>query len=548
MSKFLSRAAVLTLFLLALFSCRNETFFSEAQNSKREEEFFKNALQKTAKFHQGNKIVNLLETLNVNNHFINKMHDKKGLPVWDQLQMFKYIDGANKNTDSVTITIVPMSPDNLTLSSLLFVKSENQITEVNNISNEQLQDIVNNENISKQYREGLLTTFFYIDQKLYNSTTFINIPADLFPNLKYGTNSQRIKMHNLEADSVVYSSPTGKIMYVEVCTSGVWRCKNNDPYYLCDHCNLCYTTVCSMTPIYTNGDSPPEPPGNQPPVGGGSNGGNTPPPPPTDPCTPQQGPFYRPMPGCGDGGEPIEDPCSTAKPAIDKANTILKDTNVKTNMTDVLKNKVSAPNEWGVAISKNNNVYSVTPPKEGSTTQGSIPQPLPGDYVANGHSHSTGYFGSPSGGDFYSILELISGNTKFETMFIYGTSSSGSVETYALVISDKSLATEFLSQYPKSQTIDPISHAFLEQSPVGLEYNVAYGYATLGIIDNNTYTEYDPKALAMAYILENLNTGISLSKIDNSGDLKKLNVSIEKIKDTASGNQLKTGLKVTKCP
>lgn len=242
------------------------------------------------------------------------------------------------------------------------------------------------------------------------------------------------------------------------------------------------------------------------------------------------------------------DECSKAKNGIYKANNILKDPKVKTNMTNELSNKIAEPNEWAVGIGQNTDgSYNVTSPKVGNVSNGTVPTPI-GDYTADGHSHSNNYYGSPSAEDFYSFLENIINYPKFNTRFVFGTSPLGSLEIYALVITDKASAIDFLSKYPKTKNIDSVKHSFLEQGEVGIEYYDAYGYATLGIIDNSTSTEYDSKALAMAYILEKLNTGISLAKMDNSGNLKKLNVTIEKIKDAAGGNQLKTGLKVTKCP
>lgn len=242
------------------------------------------------------------------------------------------------------------------------------------------------------------------------------------------------------------------------------------------------------------------------------------------------------------------DECSKAKNGIYKANNILKDQKVKTNMTNELSNKIAEPNEWAIGIGQNTDgSYNVTSPKEGNVSNGTVPTPI-GDYTADGHSHSNNYYGSPSAEDFYSFLENLINYPKFNTRFVFGTSPLGSLEIYALVITDKALAIDFLSKYPKTKNIDSVKHSFLEQSEVGLDYYKAYDFATSGIVDNSTSTEYDPKALAMAYILEKLDTGISLAKMDNSGNLKKLNVSIEKIKDAAGGNQLKTGLKVTKCP
>ncbi len=554
MSKFLYRTVVLTISLLALFSCRNETFYSETQKSKREEEFFKNTLQETALFSDAQKIIEELINENNRSHFVSKLKDKKGLPIWNKIKATKSKKTENKNDEEdYENLVIPLSENNTNLSSILYItKNSDGTFSFSNIDNKTLKEIINDTTLDKTYRENLYSSFIITDYLNFGTTFFWNAPSDLFDFIPKTTDASNrgftIEIHETNNLVTIYTSIICIVYYVE-----------------CSHCDGVFTPVtkCWQVHVYDDngggggGNEGNSNPGNgNPSVGSGGgntgnpNGGGQPQQPenpdvPPAGCGPNQ-PFYRPMPGCG--GDPIETPCSTAKPAINRANTILKDTNVKNNMANFLSSKISAPNEWGVAVSRNNNEYSVTPPKEGSASQGSIPQPLPGDYVANGHSHANNYFGSPSGGDFYSALELISASTKFETMFVYGTSASGSVETYALVISDNTLATSFLSQYPKTENLDPISHAFLEQGDVGIEYYEAYKYAIQGIIENSTSTEYDSKALAMAYILEKLNTGISLAKMDNLGNLKKLNVSIEKIKDAASGNQIKTGLKVTKCP
>lgn len=260
-------------------------------------------------------------------------------------------------------------------------------------------------------------------------------------------------------------------------------------------------------------------------------------------------------PNCNDGsgvilitpeGEVITDPCVISNSAVNRANNILKDNEVKTKMTDVLSPKVTAPNEWVVGVGQDANGYHVTPAVEGGINSGSVPaSQIVGDRVADGHTHPSG-FGDPSAGDFYKMLPLLPTNPAFNQRFVYG-DNFGTTEIYVLIVNNRNLAASFLSLYPEIENYDPTKHTFLEGSKVGEKYFKIQRLFSKGTYVNEANEIYSADAVAMAYVLEHFNTGLVLAKADANGDLKKINTSLEEITVPLSGGVKKQGIKVTKC-
>lgn len=240
-------------------------------------------------------------------------------------------------------------------------------------------------------------------------------------------------------------------------------------------------------------------------------------------------------------------PCEKSKPAVTAANKVLKNSKVQQNMDAVLKGKTQASNEWVVAIGQNTNgTYEVTPAQEAGTSQGSVPNSqLSSTYIGDGHSHAGGY-GTPSAGDFYGMLKMMLTNTNLKYRFVYG-DYFGTPETYVLIVSDRNLGADFLANYPESQNYDSTSHSFLEGSPVGVGFfdiKEMYGQGTY----TSSIGDINGSTAGLAYILEKFNTGISLGKVDDSGEIKKVNVTKESIIISGGGGVPKQGVKVIDCP
>lgn len=255
------------------------------------------------------------------------------------------------------------------------------------------------------------------------------------------------------------------------------------------------------------------------------------------------------MHGGGYGTNTTQDPCKKAESSMTSANTILKNSEVQQKMDVALKEKVQASNEWSVAIGqKPNGQYEVTPPVEQSASNGTIPtSQLTSPYIGDGHSHA-GSRGNPSGGDLYHMITSLADNPALKYRFVYGNSDEGTAETYALVINNASLAQQFLSQYPKDENYNSQDHSIKKISALGIEFYKADMYYLSGASDNSSGENYDSRAVAMAYILDKFNAGISVAKADTNGNLKKINADVVQITIPYSGGKVKEGVKVSKCP
>ena len=247
----------------------------------------------------------------------------------------------------------------------------------------------------------------------------------------------------------------------------------------------------------------------------------------------------------------LDNPCEKTKPFITTANAILHNPTVQQNMDAILKGKVSAPNEWAVAIGqKPDGTYEVTSAVEQNATNGSIPSSqLASLYIADGHSHA-GNSGNPSGGDLYYLIKGLKTNyPDVKYRYVYGNDGFGNPEVYAFIVNDKNLAFNFLTQFPESENYDPQTHAIKETSELGEEFYKATKHFSEGRSENSASGEnYDSRAIGMAYILDKYNAGISISKVDASGNLKKINVTVKQIVVPYSGGATKEGVKVSKCP
>lgn len=238
--------------------------------------------------------------------------------------------------------------------------------------------------------------------------------------------------------------------------------------------------------------------------------------------------------------------CEVASVSVTNANNTLHDITVKTKMDDVLKSKINASNEFAVSIGKNSDgTFSISNPKEGGITSGSVPAVTSGNYYGDGHSHAGGK-ADPSAGDFYEMLGTMFSNPYFEVKYVYG-NDFGTPEVYALIVHDSGLVAAFLANYPKSSNYDPATHTFQRGSPVGTEFFNIKELATAGTYINSG-DQYGSSAIGLAYILEKFNTSISLAKLDANGNLKKINISQEPIVVPGGNGIPKNGLNISKCP
>ena len=261
----------------------------------------------------------------------------------------------------------------------------------------------------------------------------------------------------------------------------------------------------------------------------------TPPPPPPPDTTPNT----------------PNDPCGDGKAGNTNNNNMISDSTIKTQMDSILKDKVTsgAYNEWSVSIGKNGNTYTVSNAEEGTPTSSPIPY-IP-NMVAFGHYHTAGA-GVPSNEDLYVFLEKVRDNPNIETMYTYGKSvcdgyGAGGTETYAINVYDREAVRTFLASNPKSENIDGFFHTFIDTKEVGAAYNNILDRVNHGGYDNhNPPYYYTPEAIALSYIMNSFNMGVTLSRSVSCGNFYNSNFEILDVLDinTTPGNSI---LDITTC-
>ena len=119
-------------------------------------------------------------------------------------------------------------------------------------------------------------------------------------------------------------------------------------------------------------------------------------------------------------------------------------------------------------------------------------------------------------------------------------------EVYALVITDRNLARQFLSQYPRSSNYDENSHEFLASTSLGRDFQKIERIGYNGYYNYSQVQGYSPAAIGMAYILDKYNTGLALLKQDKNGSFQPFRIKDQEIK--TSDGVIKPGVNITPCP
>ena len=361
--------SILAVFLTLLWSCQSEDFARTETNPQRNNaDFFKNRPSLSAK--NATDYIRILEEYNNETDFVARISDQKGMPVWDKMYVVE--------TETASGLMIPLSYDNATMSSLLFVTldKKNRVTGVRDFDNAMLQNIVYNQKISVENRERLFLTFMFMDNRTFGNEQFVGIPRDLFVEEKYDDQYGRMQIKNFTPLSDISVQQDGKLFIGLTCFI-TYHCTHHGGG-VCDGCSECQTTTCTPTIFGTTEDPFPTNGGG----GGGSGGGGGPtttgPNVPDNPCGGDMSSvFYRPGPGCGGGTIPeIDNPCKKTKSILD--NPALQD-KVKT-----LKEKVNidGANEFGFKVKMDGTTTDVTEGKKREWDVGSL-QGIKGFY----HSH-----------------------------------------------------------------------------------------------------------------------------------------------------------------
>lgn len=503
-----------------LWQCSSEDFSLAEKNPKRNNsEFFKHSSGGLTN-RGGVDYVSILEHYNEEHNFLATMPDQQGMPIWEKMRVL--------DSEKATGLIIPLSYDNETLSSVLFatLDDSNAVTGVKDYDNNLLEEIIYNQNLSKDFRQGILTSYFVTDHYTFDTTEFTNIPTDLFSGIKHGKDSIKLSFNGYVKEE--NSKSLGARLMISTTCLNIYHCKNSKPPSLCDGCSQCLTKTCETEYIFTDGDFPITPPGN--PGGGGGTGtgtgsgpNNPGPQPPRDPCA-SATVFYRLMPSCGGGGGDVDlpvDPCANIITENTKAKNLLNIAvvnNQNTTMkTGISTSAIEKSFRFGKDASGNYQVSSIL---NGPASGGQVPMDAthPNFTVEGGvHNHSTRTYDVPSPGDIYWFNTVHTTNSHFN---YYYTNGANTAAEYVYVITNPTDFTSFSTNFPQATYFDasPSVQNWNTNANIGKDYALAYNYLFTVLHK----TDEEAMELAQAFVIGKYKFGIGISKKDSNGNFQPI--------------------------
>ncbi|WP_346983205.1 hypothetical protein [Chryseobacterium sp. POE27] len=226
-------------------------------------------------------------------------------------------------------------------------------------------------------------------------------------------------------------------------------------------------------------------------------GGGGPSVPPSNPSVPIPDIIIIPPPP-----SPQEEKCKQAAAGSQKATDLSKNSKFSAAKQGILNAFGQNGGENGVGFGSNtaNGPIDATGIQSLGATSGNINNPFAYP-IADMHNHPQNT--APSAGDVYSMMFYHNQYNTFNTRYVV--LSNGTV--YALTITNADAFANFLSNYPPSQ-----QPGYAPNFPTALNYEYT-----------DIYTYYNgTQEMALAFILDKYNAGIALTKMDASGNFKKL--------------------------
>lgn len=209
------------------------------------------------------------------------------------------------------------------------------------------------------------------------------------------------------------------------------------------------------------------------------------------------------------GEVPYSDPCEDAKAGADWATGFAKDAVFNAALKNITQAFQSDIKEHAVTFGKdaNNNIFS-SGIANGSATGATIPNIT--NAFADLHNHPSNM--PPDAGDFYGLIDINRNNNGYDSRFVV--TPTGTV--YALLVIYPAEATAFNIKYPRQVPAFP-------GGPPGFPVAIVDEFREIKYRFNSN------DEMAMAYILEKYQAGVSLLKQDSNGVFKKLRtvVSVE---------------------
>ena len=209
----------------------------EEKNIEREINFFKNAESKVSQIEGGSDVVKTLKEENEKTNFITKLSDQKGTPIWDKIIINKSItQNKNGKYENEQRILIPLTEDDIFMSSYVVVAIDenDQVIKLENFTNKRLYQFIHNPSISKEIRETVLINIIFANNKTFGFKKFINIPAELFPDvpLDEGKNTKTIRL----SDSVTEKNEMALICIHHL----ILQCGDCDHYVETTECAYIY--------------------------------------------------------------------------------------------------------------------------------------------------------------------------------------------------------------------------------------------------------------------------------------------------------------------
>lgn len=214
---------------------------------------------------------------------------------------------------------------------------------------------------------------------------------------------------------------------------------------------------------------------------------------------------------CEDGEWDDEFPLPSGDPCADAQANVTAATSLSQNLNYVsAKNAIqgaSSTNEHSITLGKDGNGNITTSPMtNGGTTGSNVNTSWPGA-IADLHNHPGDF--PPSPGDLYNLIGNNKNHPDHNTKFVFTANGT----TYALVVTNLSMANTFKANNPS------VDNGYGPDFPNAIynDYDNVYNYS---IQNGNSVLLASEKA--MAYILDQKNTGVILLKQDSNGNFKRL--------------------------
>ncbi|HSN59428.1 MAG TPA: hypothetical protein VLR49_00730 [Ferruginibacter sp.] len=198
----------------------------------------------------------------------------------------------------------------------------------------------------------------------------------------------------------------------------------------------------------------------------------------------------------------VTDPCESARAGVTKATRLANHKVFIAALQEIKAAFAKDSMEHSVSFATSaNGEISSSPMSKGNAMNSSVPA-LPGA-IADLHNHPGNF--PPASGDLYGLIDLNTNYNSYDTRF--AVTQNGTI--YALIITDAQAATVFNHNFPR------VAPAYKGSSPTFPE----------SLVDEFRELKYLYNCndeMALAYILEKYNTGISLLKQTGKGSFKKL--------------------------